>query len=57
MLLADTSPLQNRLLGKADNAALALALAATGPSTFVETVHGYGPHAGSRRCPARLAGR
>jgi hypothetical protein len=45
-LLADSSPLQNRLLGEADNAALALALSGRGPLTFVESVHGYGPAGG-----------
>ena len=53
-LLADTSPLQNRLLGKADNAALALALSGRGPLTFVESVHGYGPQRGLAAIPARF---
>ena len=53
-LLADTSPLQNRLLDHADNAALALALAGRGPLTFVESVHGYGPTRGLAALPARF---
>jgi hypothetical protein len=53
-LLADTSPLQNRLLGDADNAALALALSGRGPLTFVESVHGYGPARGLAALPARF---
>ena len=54
MLLADSSPLQNRLLGEADNAALALALSGRGPLTFVESVHGYGPARGLAALPARF---
>jgi Domain of unknown function (DUF4350) len=44
-VLADASPLQNRLLGRADNAAFALALAggARRPVVFSEFHHGYGP--------------
>lgn len=55
-LLADPSPVQNRLLAYADNAALALALVggAGRPVTFVESVHGYGPDGGLARF--RLAG-
>jgi hypothetical protein len=53
-LLADSSPLQNRLLGEADNAALALALSGRGPLTFVESVHGYGPARGLAALPARF---
>jgi hypothetical protein len=53
-LLADTSPLQNRLLDRADNAALALALSGRGPLTFVESVHGYGPKRGLAALPARF---
>ena len=53
-LLADTSPLQNRLLGKADNAAFALALSGRGPLAFVESVHGYGPQGGLAAIPARF---
>jgi hypothetical protein len=55
LLLADSSPLQNRLIGDADNAALALALA--GPAgrrvTFVESVHGFGRATGLAALPAR----
>jgi len=55
LLLADASPLQNRLLASADNAALALALAgpARRPVTFVESVHGFGRAAGLAALPAR----
>jgi len=53
-LLADTSPLQNRLLDEADNAALALALAGHRPLTFVESIHGYGPKRGLAALPARF---
>ncbi len=55
VLLADPSPLQNRLLDQADNAALALELAGAGPLTFVESVHGYGEATGLAALPARLA--
>lgn len=52
-LLADSSPLQNRLLPRADNAALGLALA--GPSTrpvdFLESYHGYGRSSGLAALP------
>jgi hypothetical protein len=55
LLLADSAPLQNRLLARADNAALGLALA--GPSrravTFVESVHGFGASTGLAALPAR----
>jgi Domain of unknown function (DUF4350) len=53
-LLADTSPLQNRLLGQADNAAFALALGGRGPLTFVESIHGYGPQRGLAAIPPRF---
>ena len=53
-LLADTSPLQNRLLDQDDNAALALSLTGRGPLTFVESVHGYGPQSGLAALPARF---
>jgi hypothetical protein len=53
-LLADTSPLQNRLLDRGDNAAFALALAGRGPLAFVESVHGYGPARGLAAIPARF---
>jgi hypothetical protein len=46
--LADSSPLQNRLLGSADNAALGLALAGAAgrPVEFLESYHGYGTGSG-----------
>jgi hypothetical protein len=54
-LLADPSPLQNRLLDEADNAALGLALA--GPPgrkvVFAETVHGFGEERGLAALPER----
>ena len=55
LLLADSSPLQNRLLARADNAALGLALAgpAGRPVTFVESVHGYGRATGLAAIPLR----
>jgi Domain of unknown function (DUF4350) len=53
-LVADPSPLQNRLLDQADNAALALALAGPGPLVFVESVHGYGTATGLAALPARM---
>jgi hypothetical protein len=53
-LLADTSPLQNENLARADNAALALALGGDGPLRFVESVHGYGPQRGLAALPARF---
>ena len=40
VLVADASPLQNRLLGHADNAALALALAGDRPVVFAEKPFG-----------------
>jgi hypothetical protein len=54
VLVADPSPLQNRLLGEADNAALALALSGPGPLAFVESVHGYGTATGLAALPARF---
>ena len=55
LLLADASPLQNRLLAEADNAAFGLALA--GPPrrgvTFVESVHGFGRATGLAALPER----
>jgi hypothetical protein len=53
--LADASPLQNRLLDEADNAALGLALAGprSRPVAFVESVHGYGPASGIAAIPDR----
>jgi hypothetical protein len=53
VLLADASPLQNRLLARADNAALGLALAGDGPVVFAEDAHGYGPASGIDAIPAR----
>jgi len=53
-LVADPSPLQNRLLDQADNAALALALSGPGPLTFVESAHGYGTATGLAALPARF---
>lgn len=54
VLLAGASPLQNRLLAKADNAALALAVApGGGPVTFLESVHGYGRATGLAALPER----
>jgi hypothetical protein len=54
-LLADPSPLQNRLLDEAGNAALGLALA--GPPgrrvVFAETVHGFGEERGLAALPER----
>jgi len=54
-LLADASPVQNRLLARADNAALALALAGEPgrPVAFVESVHGFGPAGGLAALPVR----
>jgi hypothetical protein len=54
VLLADPSPVQNRLLGEADNAALALGLAGDGPVTFLEHAHGYGPATGLAALPDRV---
>jgi hypothetical protein len=53
VLVADPSPLQNRLLDEADNAALGLALAGDRPVAFVESVHGYGPASGLDAIPGR----
>jgi Domain of unknown function (DUF4350) len=53
-LVADPSPLQNRLLDEADNATLALSLAGPGPVTFVESVHGYGTASGLAALPERF---
>ena len=55
LLLADASPLQNRALATADNAAFGLAAAGPGGSrvTFLETVHGYGTAGGLAALPAR----
>jgi hypothetical protein len=52
-LLSDPSPLQNRLLGTADNAALGLALAGppARPVEFLESYHGYGSSSGLAALP------
>jgi uncharacterized protein DUF4350 len=52
-LLADASPLQNRLLASADNAQLALDLvgAAARGVVFVESVHGFGQSRGLAALP------
>jgi hypothetical protein len=52
-LLADPSPLQNRLLGERDNAALGLVLAGPRGRTvdFLETYHGYGRSSGLAALP------
>jgi Domain of unknown function (DUF4350) len=54
-LLADASPLQNRLLGSADNAQLALDLAGGDGRAvvFVESVHGFGESRGLAAVPGR----
>jgi hypothetical protein len=53
--LADASPLQNRFLARADNAAFGLAAAggAGRPVRFAEAQHGYGRGTGLRAVPAR----
>jgi hypothetical protein len=52
--LADASPLQNRLLARADNAAFALAAVGEGrPVAFAEAQHGYGRTTGVGAIPAR----
>jgi hypothetical protein len=55
-VLADVSPLQNRGLARADNAALGLDLAggAERPVAFLETVHGYGAARGFGGLPANV---
>ena len=55
LFLADASPLENDLLGTADNAAFALALAgeAHRPVVFAEGVHGYGARRGLAAIPKR----
>ena len=52
-LLADASPLQNRLLAHADDAKLGLSLAGSAgrPVAFVESVHGYGRASGFGAIP------
>jgi hypothetical protein len=51
--VADVSPLSNELLGRADNAALGLALAGDDarPVVFAEGVHGYGATRGLAAIP------
>jgi hypothetical protein len=53
LLMADVSPLQNRSLDEADNAALALGLAGEGREKviFVEGVHGFGDTRGLAALP------
>jgi hypothetical protein len=52
VLVADPSPLQNRLLGRADNAAFGLSLAGRGrPAAFLESYHGYGRSSGLSALP------
>jgi hypothetical protein len=55
VLLADVSPLQNRLLDEGANAALGLELAGPPERTvvFVESVHGYGLGTGLAALPSR----
>ena len=54
-LLADTTPLENRTLAAADNAALGLALAGDRgrPVFFAESVHGFGQNSGLGAVPVR----
>jgi hypothetical protein len=54
-LLADSSPLQNRFLGDADNAALGLGLAGAPARrvVFFESYHGYGRASGLGVIPVR----
>jgi hypothetical protein len=51
--LADTTPLMNGLLARADNAALGLSLAGGRNVVFAEGVHGYGRTRGWRAIPSR----
>ncbi|HVF76906.1 MAG TPA: DUF4350 domain-containing protein [Solirubrobacteraceae bacterium] len=55
LLLADSSPLQNRLLAAADNATLGVGLAGAPARrvTFVESVHGFGRETGLAALPGR----
>jgi len=55
LALADSSPLQNRGLRRADNAALALRLAGDPrrPVVFAESVHGFRPESGVDALPGR----
>lgn len=54
ILLSDASPLQNRLLAEADNAAFGLALAGPPqrPVAFAESFHGYGAASGLEAVPS-----
>ena len=54
-LLADVSPLANRLLATADDAQLGLDLAGppSRPAVFLETVHGFGAASGWSAIPSR----
>lgn len=56
LLLADASPLQNRLLDEADNARFALDVVGPRANTvyFIEAVHGYGEQGGLAAIPARF---
>jgi hypothetical protein len=55
VFLSDASPLQNRLLAAADNAAFGLAVAgpAGRPVVFAESFHGYGEASGIDAVPGR----
>ncbi len=55
VLLADSSPLQNRLLASGENAAFGLDLAGAAgrPVAFEEAVHGYGQSSGLAALPTR----
>jgi Domain of unknown function (DUF4350) len=55
VLLSDASPLQNRLLASADNAAFGLAVAGPPgrPVLFAESFHGYGEASGLDAVPTR----
>jgi hypothetical protein len=55
VLLADASPLSNRELARADDAAFGLAIvgAERRPVAFLETVHGYGEATGLAALPTR----
>ncbi len=55
VLLADASPLSNRELARADDAAFGLAVAGGGrrPVAFLETVHGFGEDTGLAALPVR----
>lgn len=54
-LLADVAPLENAMLGRADNALLGLDLAGppTRPVVFLETIHGFGSASGLSALPTR----